>query len=326
MLGGGGGNMYSRSPDELTERVGLEDRWVSHDYFSTFGIDLLAGRVFSRDVAGDLMPPMDEQSDASEDGDGDSAQAPPKELTAIIDRAAALALGWSAQEAAIGQVIYSRNPDAPAVPVTVVGVVETAPMRLVSWGAPQAGIAYYLNPPQTIWPIVRVSRAELPTALEQIDEVWGGLSPNYPIKRQFLDEDYDRAVSTFENVNRVFVVLSVFAFLIASMGLWGMATYLTTRRKREIGIRKSLGAKTQQIVTLLLWDFSKPVLVANLIAWPIAYLFAKTYLNLFIDRIALTPMPFVVGLIVTTLIAWVAVGSQAFRAARTQPASVLRHE
>jgi putative ABC transport system permease protein len=79
-------------------------------------------------------------------------------------------------------------------------------------------------------------------------------------------------------------------------------------------------------VTLLLWDFSKPVLVANLIAWPIAYLFAKTYLNLFIDRIALTPMPFVVGLIVTTLIAWVAVGSQAFRAARTQPASVLRHE
>jgi putative ABC transport system permease protein len=155
---------------------------------------------------------------------------------------------------------------------------------------------------------------------------WDRLSPNYPIQRHFLDEDFDRAVSMFENINRLFVMLAVFAFLIASMGLWGMATYLTTRRRREIGVRKSLGAKTRQILKLLVWDFSKPVLIANLAAWPIAYVAVRSYLNLFVDRIPLTPIPFFVGLAVTTLVAWSAVASQVLLAARTQPARVLRHE
>jgi putative ABC transport system permease protein len=237
-------------------------------------------------------------------------------------------MGWPAPEVAIGQLIYKRGyePNEPARPVRIVGVVEAAPMRVITWGAPQAGIAYYLNPPNTQWPIVRVSRADVTAGLEQIDMAWDRLSPNYPIQRHFLDEDFDRAVSMFENINRLFVMLAVFAFLIASMGLWGMATYLTTRRRREIGVRKSLGAKTRQILKLLVWDFSKPVLIANLAAWPIAYVAVRSYLNLFVDRIPLTPIPFFVGLAVTTLVAWSAVASQVLLAARTQPARVLRHE
>jgi putative ABC transport system permease protein len=323
---GGGGNPSTRSPEEAGERMLLEDRFVSHDYFSTLDMELLAGRMFSRDIANDLWPPDPEEGENA--GDGQSTQAADRELTAIIDRSAAEDMGWPAPEVAIGQLIYKRGyePNEPARPVRIVGVVEAAPMKVITWGAPQAGIAYYLNPPNTQWPIVRVSRADVTAGLEQIDMAWDRLSPNYPIQRHFLDEDFDRAVSMFENINRLFVMLAVFAFLIASMGLWGMATYLTTRRRREIGVRKSLGAKTRQILKLLVWDFSKPVLIANLAAWPIAYVAVRSYLNLFVDRIPLTPIPFFVGLAVTTLVAWSAVASQVLLAARTQPARVLRHE
>ncbi len=313
----GFGRPYGRSPDEAGERVMIEDRFVSYDYFSTLDLELLAGRTFSRDFAGDLWP-FDEELN-------EMAALP--EVNTVIGRAATEQLGWSDPEDALGQLIYyKRDFDQPTQPVRVVGVVETAPMRVITWGAPQAGLAYYLNPEMTIWPIIRVSKNDVVGALEQIDAAWERLSPSYPIQRHFMDEDFDRAVSLFENINRLFIGLSIFAFLISGMGLFGMAIYLTSRRKREIGIRKSLGAKTRQILRLLVWDFSKPVLIANLITWPLAFFAARAYLSLFVDQIPLTPTPFIASLVITTLIAWVAVATQVFLAAQTQPAEVLRYE
>ena len=105
-----------------------------------------------------------------------------------------------------------------------------------------------------------------------------------------------------------------------------MAIQITGRRTHEIGVRKTLGASSRQIVTMLLTDFSKPVVIANLIAWPLGFLAAQVYLSVFVHRISLTPVPFVLSLMITVLIAWVAVGTLAIRAARTKPASVLRYE
>jgi putative ABC transport system permease protein len=91
-------------------------------------------------------------------------------------------------------------------------------------------------------------------------------------------------------------------------------------------VRKTLGASTGQIVAMLLKDFSKPVLVANLLAWPLGFLAARMYLNLFVHRISLTPVPFIASLAITLAVAWVAVGGQATRAARRKPAAALRYE
>ena len=91
-------------------------------------------------------------------------------------------------------------------------------------------------------------------------------------------------------------------------------------------MRKTLGASTRQILMMLLKDFSKPVVIANIIAWPLAYLAVEAYLSIFIHRIPLTPIPFAVSLVITLVIAWASVGGQAVRAARTTPASVLRYE
>ena len=100
--------------------------------------------------------------------------------------------------------------------------------------------------------------------------------------------------------------------------------HVASRRVREIGVRKSSGARTSQIVVMLIRDFSKPVLIANVVAWPLAYFAAQQYLSVFMHRIPLTPVPFGLSLALALAIAWIAVGGQAVRAARASPATVLR--
>jgi putative ABC transport system permease protein len=92
---------------------------------------------------------------------------------------------------------------------------------------------------------------------------------------------------------------------------------------REIGIRKTLGASAGGVVLMLLRDFSMPVLIANVLAWPFAFLVARTYLDVFIQRVDLSPWPFGLSLVITLAIACLAVGGQAFRAAAVRPANVL---
>ena len=117
-----------------------------------------------------------------------------------------------------------------------------------------------------------------------------------------------------------------FAFLISAMGLIGMATHVTARRTREIGIRKTLGASVARVLGLLLRDFSKPVIIANVLMWPLAYIVMKGYLSMFMVQTSLSVIPFVLGLAITAGIACASVVVQATKAARMNPASVLRAE
>lgn len=105
-----------------------------------------------------------------------------------------------------------------------------------------------------------------------------------------------------------------------------MAIEVVGRRVHEIGVRKSVGAHTGQIVAMLLRHFSKPVVVANLVAWPLGYLAAQKYLEIFSHRVPLTPAPFLLSLTLALAVAWGAVVGQALRAARVSPATVLRAE
>jgi len=120
--------------------------------------------------------------------------------------------------------------------------------------------------------------------------------------------------------------LSAFAFVIAIMGLIGMAIYITGLRLHEIGIRKTLGATAHGVVFMLLRDFSKPVLIANLVAWPFAFFLGRLYYSMFTHHAEFSPWPFVLSLAITVAVAWLAVGAQALRAASVKPAVVLHAE
>jgi putative ABC transport system permease protein len=171
---------------------------------------------------------------------------------------------------------------------------------------------------------VRIARDEVPAALAHIDAVWKRLVPKAPVRRHFMGELFNSAYETFAIVSGVLKGLSAFAFIIAVMGLIGMAIHITSRRLREIAIRKTLGASAHGVVLMLLRDFSKPVLIANVLAWPFAFFAGRIYFNLFTQRAALSPWPFALSLVITLAVAWLAVGAQALRAAAVKPASVLR--
>ena len=114
--------------------------------------------------------------------------------------------------------------------------------------------------------------------------------------------------------------------LIACVGLWGLASFNTTQRMREIGIRKTLGASSADIVRLLIGQFLRPVLVANLIAWPLAFVAMRTWLAGFDDRIALSPLYFVGASLLALAIALITIVGQSLRASRAAPAWALRHD
>jgi putative ABC transport system permease protein len=114
--------------------------------------------------------------------------------------------------------------------------------------------------------------------------------------------------------------------VVGCLGLFGLAAFTAQRRTKEIGIRKVLGASTSRIVRLLVWQFSRPVILANIIAWPIAWWVMRDWLNGFDARIALGPIPFLVAGALALLIAIGTIGAHSFRVARTNPIHALRYE
>jgi putative ABC transport system permease protein len=305
-------NLLSRSPEETTSPQTTFQNNVGYDFFRTLDIPVLAGRAFDREH-NDLPP-----------------QAPPGDdpptVNLVVDRVLAAQLGFKSPAEAVDQAIYFPGVlGERAQQFRVIGVVESRPLFLRGLGA--TSNAYRLEAGtgmQNV--IVRLAADDIAGGVAAAEAVWRRLAPQAPFQRRFMDELFNENFETYARVNQVFTGLAAFAFVISVIGLLGMAVQVAARRTHEIGVRKSVGARKTQIVWMLLRDFSKPVIVANLIAWPLGYVAAQAYLNVFIQRISVTPVPFVASLAIVVAIAWVAVASQALRAARANPATVLRFE
>jgi putative ABC transport system permease protein len=295
-------------------------------YFEVFGLEVLAGRVFDpeRDGsgAGLLAHRMSARGDTS-----------PEAASVVIDRRFAEELGFHDAQQALGQTLYEpphpQDPRAlpgpgPAIG-TILGVVETEHSRL---GTGYSGSMFVFDPAfeQAQTPAVRIDRADVPGALKEISRVWEKVAPNLPLRTQFSDELFERAYAPFHAITATFLSLSIAALVISTTGVLAVAVHVAARRRSEIGVRKTLGASTGRVLSMLLADFSAPVLIGNLVAWPLAWGAAQLFFQPFAERVTLTPLPFVASLAITLAIAWLAVGGQVWKAARVQPALVLRAE
>ena len=285
---------------------------VSYDFFQTLSMKLLAGRMLDREHADEFPKPW-------------LPRPAGKEACVIVDRSLARALGFENPNEIVNRLIY--NGDIPGMqpsPYRVVGVVEDGYPRLI--GPNTTTNMYSLWPDYTGITLVRISRDAIKGALAHIDAAWESLVPKAPLRRSFMDAMFEEAYTLFASVSTILSGLAVFAFFIAVMGLCGMAIHVTSRRRREIGIRKTLGASANGVIMMLLKDFSKPVIIANILAWPFAYLGGRVYLDQFTSRDSLSWWPFAASLAITLAIAWAAVGVQAMRAAAVKPANVLYTE
>ena len=157
----------------------------------------------------------------------------------------------------------------PTARATIVGVVGDANFDGLQ-RAMQPFIFFY--DPKGMGPVsVRIKPGQTQDALAAIDRIWHRFMPTVAIQRRFQDASFDKLFIADERESRIFTVFVGVAIFIACLGLFGLASFTAQRRTKEIGIRKVFGARTRNIVRLLLWQFSIPVLIANLIAWPVAW-------------------------------------------------------
>jgi putative ABC transport system permease protein len=269
---------------------------ITPDYPSLLGMRLLAGRLLSLKHGQDMSS-----------GSG--------MRNILINTAAARQLGVS-PAAAVGRVIIPAG--------RIVGVLADVKMRGAQ--APIGPTIYQIDPVSTTDLLVRVSGDDLSQTLAFIDRTWHSWAPGVVPDRYLLSSAFNGLFTSDEREGTVLALFVGLGIFIACLGLFGLTVFTAERHTKEIGIRKVSGARTRDIVRLMLWRISAPVLAANVIAWPIAYLYLRHWLDGYAYRITLNPIYFIAAGAVALLIAWATVYGNTLRLARTSPVHALRYE
>jgi putative ABC transport system permease protein len=282
---------------------------IDEGFLATYDMPLLGGRVLSRDIANDV------ETDESE------------QINVLVNEMAVRSLGFASAAEAIGQSFFTlpdeQSDDLP-VRHTIVG---TLPDRNFLGLQNKVKPMVFTLEPQTLKTAsLRVRGENLSQTVQDIEGVWDRVNPDYPIQLRFLDEVFDDVFVIFGTMNKVVAGFALVALSLALIGLFGLAAFMAERRTREIGIRKVLGARVDQIARLLIWQFSKPVLWSLLVAMPLAYLASGIYLNFFSERIGTLPLIIGLASVIGLVTAWLIVAGHAFRIAAASPIQWLRYE
>ncbi|MCC6917819.1 MAG: ABC transporter permease [Alphaproteobacteria bacterium] len=309
-------NTIMRQPEHPDEAILVRQLVVEPEFFDAYGMKIVAGRPLSRERGEDRSP-------AAKFGDDE-----PDNLSIVINEAAARRLGYTPAEA-IGKVLredisVGTNEGERLRTRVIVGVVQDA--HFDSLRQPVFPTRYIYNPHFLNHYVVATDGRDTPAVVEQVRQVWDRLVPALPARLGFVDQNYDALYAQDALRGQMFGLFSGLAVLIACLGLFGLAAFTAERRTKEIGVRKVFGANVGNIVALLLWQFSKPVLIANLIAWPVAWYYLTGWLDGFAYRIDLSPLYFIAAGLGALVIAWLTVTMHSLRVARAKPVLALRYE
>jgi putative ABC transport system permease protein len=277
---------------------------ISPDFAHLYDIPVVAGRMFAEDRGEDRF-----RASLDPGNDGHSI---------IINEAAAARFGFTPQQMVGKTIVWNKAH------VQVIGVLRDFKFR----GArePVPPFAYLYDPRAMYLLSVRVRPHGLSDTMAFIKKRWHALTPSTAFQAYFLDDKFNVLYRTDARQGAMFGIFVGIAIVIACLGLFGLAAFTAGRRTREIGIRKAFGARTRHVTLLLLWQFSIPVLIANLIAWPVAAYYLHGWLEGFAYRITLNPLYFIAVGVAALIIAWATVGVHALRVARANPIHALRHE
>jgi putative ABC transport system permease protein len=173
---------------------------------------------------------------------------------------------------------------------------------------------------------VKISGNNVEKTLAYIETTWNTFVAEQPINMTFLEDDLSTHYSSEKSVGIIFSIFSILAIFIAALGLLGLASYSAEQRTKEVGIRKVMGARITQVMSILSKEIVWLILFATIIAWPVSYFFMKDWLQNFAFRIKLDPLVFVVSTLLAFLIAILTVSIRTYRAAVVNPAESLRYE
>ena len=286
--------------------VQIRNDAIDPDFVNVYGIKLLAGRNLSRQRGSDAAHRRD-------------AANPDPSYNILINATAARQFGYT-PAGAVGRTIMRNLTDR----MTVVGVVGDA--NFDGLERTMQPFLYYYDPTDLHSISVRARPGQTQAALAAIDRIWHRFMPTVAIRRRFQEDSFDKLFTADEREGRIFSIFVGVAIFIACLGLFGLASFTAERRTKEIGIRKVFGAQTRDIVRLLLWQFSIPVLAANVIAWPVAWYFLRHWLEGYAYKILLSPLYFLAAGFIALVIAWLTVIVHTLLVARASPILALRYE
>ena len=268
---------------------------IDYDFIKTMQMKIVSGRGFFRIL-----------------NDSDSI---------LLNRAAARDIGW---EDPVGKKIYVPGQGGQERPMTVIGIVED--FHFISPRQVIEPVAIFLKDSPNPYMTVRITPDNISETLASIAQVWEKVHPSFEYSYSFLDEDFAELYKGEKNFSVVVSSFSILTIIIACLGLFGLASFSIDQRKKEIGIRKVLGASPGGISFMLINDFLRWVILANIFAWPLAYLAMDHWLTDFAYRVNMEVWDFVLGTLLALIISIATVSTQAFWSALIDPVETLRHE
>jgi len=278
---------------ETAGNIPVYAMWGDDDFINVYGIEITAGRNFSKEYPADRKGAI------------------------LINETAAKACRW---EDPIGKTLtYWGNRNG-----VIVGIMKDFHFHPIH--RPIEPLCIYYEPLFFDYLSIKIRGADIPKTIAHIEDVIKKFSPNHPFEYQFFDEIFERTYQTEHKTGKQFSVITILSILIACMGLFGLALFTTQQRRKEIGIRKVMGASVKHIMFLFTKEFLKWIVVANLVAWPVAYLVMSRWLQNYAFRIHIGWFHFLATGGISFAIALITVSYQILKTATASPVDSLRYE
>ena len=298
----------------ISDRIIIFYRAVYPEFFTQFDVKPVAGRLLSHAFENDRTVFI-----------SDPNSLEPQTLNVVINEAAAKTLGFGSPEAAVGEIYYRGKENQ--IVNTIVGVIPN-----INFGSPRSELdseIFMFIPSEVNNLIVSFTNGHYESVSAIIEQKMREMFPREQTQIMHLQENIAQQYREEEIQSTLLGMFSGLAILVACMGLFGLANFTISRRTKEIGVRKVMGATSREIVVLLVAQFSMPVLIANVIAWPFCWYAVNQWLSEFNHQIDLLPWfaaAVIMAFFITMTLAWGTVASHAIRVARTSPIFALRYE
>lgn len=273
--------------------------WTDYDFVEVLGMTMANGRPFSRDFPSDSA-------------------------SYLINESAARSLGWTVEEAVGKKITQFANTPENFFSGEIVGVIKDFHYASLHQEIGSVAIRLGTFPMPSL--AVRIRPDDIPGTLAYLQETWNKFASDEPFVYAFLDQDFNAQYEQEQRLGQIFTTFAAFAILIACLGLFGLASFTAEQRRKEIGVRKTLGASVGSIIFLLSKEFTKLVAIAFVVAVPVAYFAMNGWLQNFAYSTTMGPGTFALAGLLALAIAWTTVSYQSIKAAVADPVKSLRYE
>jgi putative ABC transport system permease protein len=291
-------NAFFNDDDPEKRSYLLNQTQVSFDFPQALGVQLVDGRFYSREYGSDS-------------------------ISVLINEAAVKSLGLKDP---VGKYILEPRGHKQFQKLKIIGVMKDFNIESMHKAITPVCFTVLYRGGGDQYVTVRLTGTNFSATIRAIEQIWQGFTTKQPFQYDFFSDRWDHLYSSEMKTGKIFILFSVLAIVIACLGLLGLITYITNRRTREIGIRKTYGASTKVVLGLLSKEVVYLILISSVIAYPIAYFGSKYWLEGFADKVKINPLVFISATVVALIIGWLSISYHTIKAANYNPAKALKIE